>query len=110
MGRFLNAVRTLFEPADDPYVRRSEVTRLTAEVAEAETALGSLFDKYNTLAARFRKREQRAEDNAPDVLTLEHRRRLVNRGFLAARGISVPETGARADVNGDQSGAGPGHG
>ncbi len=47
-----------------PFVRRSEVGGLILQVAEAEQALASLYEKYNTMAARFRKREQRAAERA----------------------------------------------
>lgn len=68
MGRIGNAWKALrgAQLADDErYVRRDEVPALTAQLADMELAIGSTLDKLNTMAARFRKREQRASE--PDA-------------------------------------------
>ena len=94
MGRFSDAWRTLVGPGRDPYVRRSEINDLLLEVAEAEAALAGLYDKYRTMAARFRKREQRAaaklEEEGPTEqlpLSIGDRKRELRKRAAAIRGL-----------------------
>lgn len=45
---------------DERYIRRDEVRELAALMTEMNLEMSSHFDKLNTLAARLRKRDQRA--------------------------------------------------
>lgn len=45
---------------DERYIRRDEVRALVEQMADLEVSMTMHFDKLNTLAARLRKRDQRA--------------------------------------------------
>lgn len=73
----------------------SQIDRVRLTLADQEEALASLFDKLNTVMARWRKREQREREAEGDVSASEpsdrdQLRRLAGRRFLADRGIAVP--------------------
>jgi hypothetical protein len=64
MGRVRDALRVLLgrsEIANDHrYILRTEVPALVTQLAELEVSVASALEKLNALAARQRKREQRA--------------------------------------------------
>lgn len=108
MGRIRDAWHALTQRERDPYLRWSDIPRIQVQLAEQEEALASLFDKLNTVMARWRKREQRereTEQVPPDLAGKAGlRRRAAQLRFpdLAIR-FETPHNGHGHDVGSDQS-------
>ena len=87
-------------------VRWSQVERVKITLAEQEEALSSLFDKLNTVLARWRKREQRAQDREPSSSRQGPTGRKLELYRKAAdlRGLPTPSQMELMNVDRDQDG------
>lgn len=83
-------------------VKWGEVERVKITLAEQEEALGSLFDKLNTVLARWRKREERERQSQPDVrsATSSNRKAALRRRAAELRGLPHPN---QLELNGVES-------
>lgn len=64
MRRIRDAFRALRGTLPEEYVRWRDVPNLQAQLAELEAAVAGTYEKLNMMAARQRKREQRAAEAA----------------------------------------------
>ena len=87
-------------------VRWSQIERVKITLAEQEEALSSLFDKLNTVLARWRKREQRAEQRQQESPAAgpNTRKRELYRRAAELRGLPQPSQLEMIHEHGDQDG------